>query len=60
MSSPFLWRNQPSKTGVALMRGLGRPAKAPLLASLDVPQRKTLAHIARAKQPPAYGVFGSV
>ena len=60
MSSPFLWRNHPSASGTALMRGIAQPTKAPLLASLDVPQRKTLAHIARAKQPPAYGVFGSV
>ena len=33
---------------------------ARLLASLQVPQRKMLAHVIRAKQQPGCGVFGSV
>ena len=58
--SVFNWRNEPSQSGVALMRGVGKPSKAPLLASLDVPQRKMLAHVIRAKQQPGVGVFASV
>ena len=56
MKSTFLWRGQPSKTGVALMRGVAATPKKPL----DAPKRTILNHPQPVKQQPGYGVFASV